>query len=110
MVAADRYRVCSNVIETYSGDGLMASGKGMVVFSIVGSYPTATLAARLSLEQLVPSWRPDATKINGNKSCLRGAAVTTTILAISASVSAACPACRRAPTVSCLLACRLILH
>ena len=38
--------VCSNVIESYTGDMLMTVGKLAVMVSILGSYPTATLAAR----------------------------------------------------------------
>ena len=71
-----------------------------VIISVTAGYPTATLAARLSVEQLVPQWK------RSPPSCPRAAAISVTVLIISAATVRSYlspPAC----WLPCLLACLL---
>ena len=72
--------LCPQVTDTYFGDNLMKVGKAGVILSVTAGYPTATMVARLSVEQLVPQWKR-------SPSCPRAAAIATVVLAISATTA-----------------------
>ena len=59
---------------------MVASAVG-VILSVTVGYPTATMAARLSVEQLVPRWK------HSPPSCVRAAAIAATVTVISATVA-----------------------
>lgn len=52
-----------------------------VIISVTVGYPTATLAARLSIEQLVPRWK------HSPPSCMRAAAIAIAVTVISATTA-----------------------
>jgi hypothetical protein len=60
---------------------MLALTVAAVIISVTVGYPTATLAARLSVEQLVPRWK------HSPPSCVRAAAIATTVTVISAATA-----------------------